>query len=85
MRGLKIHEVGASGEAVFLRQSVGFVQHADRDAKGIVALLRPGYGLKDEADRDTCLQALHLGGDMGQDTILRRDVPPLNHLVGHVE
>ena len=31
------------------------------------------------------MQALHLCGDMGQDTILCWNVPPLHHVVGHVE
>src|SRR5439155_25865871 len=35
--------------------------------------------------RRTGPQTLHLRGDMGQDTVLGRDVPRLDHVIGHVE
>src|SRR5262249_20297938 len=75
----------ASGETVLLGQGIGFIQQANRDAEGVVALLRSGNGLEDEANGRTRPQALHLRGDMGQDTILCWDVPRLYHVVGHVE
>src|SRR5262249_52157120 len=75
----------ASGETVLLGQGIGFIQQANRDAEGVVALLRSGNGLEDEANGRTRAQALHLRGDMRQDAVLGRDVPRLYHAVGHVE
>jgi hypothetical protein len=83
--GLEVHIVRPGREAVLARQRVGFVQHADRDAEGFVALLRAGNRLEDQPDGRAGLQALHLRGDVGQHAVLRRDVPRLDHVVGHVE
>ena len=53
--------------------------------KDSLPFCEPAQRLEDQADRRASFQALHLRRDVGQHAVLRRNLPRLDHVVGHLE
>ena len=81
LSGLKIHDVGAVGVAVAQSKLARFLDGGGVEAKGLVALLRPGDGLEDHVGGRALADGLHLCGHMGQHAGLGGNFPAVADLV----
>ncbi|MNC22172.1 hypothetical protein D3C75_701640 [compost metagenome] len=66
-------------------QLIRLLKQPQADTEGSIAALGTGQTLKDQIRGSTLADRPHLGGNMGQNAVLRRDVPPCDYLHRFVE